>query len=779
MTLLSRFTKADHTAQWVVLVGTWMLIATGLGWFLWSDFQETGDRERDRLATQARVIDDNLSRHLFSVNSALQSVRDDLPYLLKNSDSGELIFRRLLSLREALPGVRTLLLIDANGLAFGSSRPEVKGVNLSTREYFLQAKAGNDLSRLYVSAPFKNTLGVYSLSLSKVLRNHKGEFAGIVSANISAEFSSTLLQSVRYAPQMWAAVVHGSGGVFDVSPNRDDFNSLNLANPDSLLTRHLQSSQSVNLYEDVAQITNQVSLVALRTISPQALNMDMPLVIEVGHGLAGVYGLWRKGAAWSLCFYVLAVTVSVLLLIQYQRRQQASNQQLLEIEIERTQAQAEIQTLAFYDPLTELPNRRMLMDRLKQALANTSRHGRSGALLFIDLDHFKTLNDTLGHFMGDLLLQQVAKRLISCVREGDTVARLGGDEFVVMLENLSKNEPEAALQAKSVGEKILAALGEPYLLENHAHSSTPSVGITLFDANGSVDEPLKRADMAMYQAKAAGRNTLHFFNPELQLAASRRIALQERLAGALGQNEFMLYYQPQVMQSGWVSGVEALLRWRDPERGLVSPAEFIPAAEESELILPLGHWVLQMACRQLALWAGQIATSQLTVAVNVSAKQLAQANFVSEVLEVLEQTGANPSLLKLEMTESMLVHNIEEVIAKMLAIKALGVGFSIDDFGTGYSSLVYLKRLPLDQLKIDQGFVRDILEDSNDAAISNMVIALASSMNLSVIAEGVETSAQRDFLASQGCYTYQGYLYSKPLPVAEFEAWLQALPEPS
>jgi len=437
----------------------------------------------------------------------------------------------------------------------------------------------------------------------------------------------------------------------------------------------------------------------------------------------------------------------------------------------------EIQTLAFYDPLTELPNRRMLTDRLKQALANTPRHNRIGALLFIDLDHFKTLNDTQGHFMGDLLLQQVAKRLRTCVREGDTVARLGGDEFVVMLENLSESETEAAVQAESVGEKIMATLGEPYLLENQNYNSTPSVGITLFDASTqSVDEPLKRADAAMYQAKAAGRNTFRFFNPDLQLAVSRLIELQERLARAVAQSEFVLYYQPQVMQSGCVSGVEVLLRWNDPERGMVLPAEFIPVAEETGLILPLGHWVLQSACQQLAKWAGQVATSQLTVAVNVSAKQLAQANFVTELLGVLEQTGANPALLKLEITESMLVHNIEEVIAKMAAIKALGVGFSIDDFGTGYSSLSYLKRLPLDQLKIDRGFVRDILEDPNDAAISNMVIALATSMKLSVIAEGVETLAQRDFLASQGCCVYQGYLFSKPVPVGAFEAWLHELP---
>jgi diguanylate cyclase (GGDEF)-like protein len=396
-----------------------------------------------------------------------------------------------------------------------------------------------------------------------------------------------------------------------------------------------------------------------------------------------------------------------------------------------------------------------------------------GAILFIDLDAFKTLNDTLGHDKGDLLLQQVAKRLQTCVREGDTVARLGGDEFVVMLEELSESQDEVARQCEAVGEKILATLGQPYLLDGHAVRSTPSIGITLFDGQPNrIDELLKQADLAMYQSKAAGRNTLRFFDAAMQAIVNDRAALEQDLREALRLQQFSLYYQPQIMGEDRLTGAEALLRWQHPQRGMVSPADFIPLAEETGLILPLGHWVLQTACRQLAAWADHSATAGLSIAVNVSARQLHQSDFVEQVLAALQEAGANPGLLKLELTESLLVSNIESTIVKMAALKSRGVGFSLDDFGTGYSSLTYLKRLPLDQLKIDQGFVRDILIDPNDAAIAKMVIALATSLGLGVIAEGVELQGQRDFLARQGCHAYQGYLFSRPLPIDAFEAFV-------
>ncbi|MCT6718987.1 putative bifunctional diguanylate cyclase/phosphodiesterase [Acidovorax sp. K2F] len=437
----------------------------------------------------------------------------------------------------------------------------------------------------------------------------------------------------------------------------------------------------------------------------------------------------------------------------------------------RKAAEDEINSLAFYDPLTRLPNRRLLMDRLKQALVASSRSAKCGALLFIDLDHFKTLNDTLGHDKGDLLLQQVASRLVTCVREGDTVARLGGDEFVVILEDLGENPEEVAAHCRVVGEKIFSALNLSYSLAGYDVRSTPSIGVALFDGpRDSIDELLKQADLAMYQAKTAGRNTLRFFDTAMQAAVSERAVLESDLREALRQQQFALHYQPQVEGQSQITGAEVLLRWRHPQRGMVSPSYFIPLAEETGLIVPLGYWVIHTACAQLARWALRPETAGLCIAVNVSAKQMQQDDFVPQVLALLRDTGAPPHRLKMELTESVLVVEVENTIIKMDALKAHGVGFSLDDFGTGYSSLTYLKRLPLDQLKIDQGFIKDILVDPNDAAIARMVIALAESLGLRVIAEGVEQEAQRAFLANCGCHAYQGYLMAPPVPIADFEA---------
>ncbi len=438
----------------------------------------------------------------------------------------------------------------------------------------------------------------------------------------------------------------------------------------------------------------------------------------------------------------------------------------------RKTAEDEIRNLAFYDPLTQLPNRRLLMDRLEQALASGNRHHRKGALLFIDLDNFKTLNDTLGHDHGDLLLRQVAERLSLCTREGDTVARLGGDEFVVMLENLDEDIFDAANQAETVAIKILSELNQTYWLGVNEHHSSPSIGVTLFgEKPETIAEPLKRADLAMYQAKAAGRNTVRFFDPKMQAMVTQRAELEEDLRDAMLNDQFELHYQAQFNDQGQLFAAEALIRWRHPERGLISPAEFIPIAEDTGLITILGYWVLNTAMQQLAKWAQYPEFACLTLAVNVSPSQFHQKNFVDQVTDVIDLTGADPRRLKLELTEGFSISNIEEVIARMAALRQRGVSFSLDDFGTGYSSLSYLKRLPLDQLKIDQSFVRDILIDPNDAAIAKMVIVLADSLGLSVVAEGVETLAQKAFLEQQGCRAYQGFLYSKPLALAEFEAF--------
>ncbi len=439
----------------------------------------------------------------------------------------------------------------------------------------------------------------------------------------------------------------------------------------------------------------------------------------------------------------------------------------------RKASEEEIERLAFYDPLTRLPNRRLLQDRLKPALALSQRSGQKGALLFIDLDNFKALNDTFGHDMGDLLLQHVAERLNACIRENDTVARLGGDEFVIMLEGLSEQTFEAARQSEAIGNKILEAINQPFQLGTHDYLCTPSIGIALFDGHNHSDELLKRADIAMYQAKASGRNALRFFDPHMQHLITARVSLEDELRKALAGQQFQLYYQIQVDSPGCPVGVEALIRWFHPERGLISPSAFIPLAEETGLILPIGHWVLENACAQLNLWQQESATRKLALSVNVSAKQFFQVDFTAQVQACIQRYAINPRLLKLELTESILIKNIEDTIAIMDALGEIGVQFSLDDFGTGYSSLQYLKKLPLTQLKIDQSFVRDIASDKGDQAIVRTIVAMATSLNLSVIAEGVETEEQLQLLASLGCSNYQGYLFSRPLPVEKLDALLK------
>jgi diguanylate cyclase (GGDEF)-like protein/PAS domain S-box-containing protein len=448
-------------------------------------------------------------------------------------------------------------------------------------------------------------------------------------------------------------------------------------------------------------------------------------------------------------------------------------QAVLEIETDITQRKHDehaILRLAFFDPLTRLPNRRLLLDRLRHAVASTKRDGHGGALLFLDLDHFKTLNDTLGHDKGDQLLQQVARRLEAWVpRDSDTVARHGGDEFVIVLEDLSAHREEAAAQAEVVAEKLLAAFAEPFQLDGHEHYASPSIGVALFDKDiKDIDELLKRADLAMYQAKAAGRSTIRFFDLQMQTVINARVALEADLRRSLQTGGFTVNYQRQTDSSGHTVGAEALLRWQRPGRLQVSPSVFIPLAEETGLILQLGEWVLEAACRQLVSWDSRPDTAHLTMAVNVSARQFRQPAFVDQVLQVIARTGADPRRIKLELTESLLLANIENTVETMHALKEKGIGFALDDFGTGYSSLAYLKRLPLDQLKIDQSFVRDVLTDPNDAAIARTILGLGHTLGLEVIAEGVETADQRDFLALHGCRAFQGFLFGRPVAAEQF-----------
>ncbi len=436
----------------------------------------------------------------------------------------------------------------------------------------------------------------------------------------------------------------------------------------------------------------------------------------------------------------------------------------------RKQTEEDIHRLAFYDALTTLPNRRLLQERLAQSMSISARSGKHGALMFIDLDNFKSLNDTQGHDYGDLLLQEVASRLSRNVREGDTVARLGGDEFVVALESLNSIAQEAAVQAETIAEKIRNELSLPYQLNGIEHHSSPSIGVSLFRGHqNSLDEVLKQSDLAMYQAKASGRNKVCFFDPAMQARMDYRAELEQDLRASLRSQQLMLHYQMQVDDAGHVVGAEALLRWNHPERGMVSPAQFIPLAEEIGMILPIGDWVLEQACQQLKKWEREPAMRDIRLAVNISARQLSQPYFVELVKETIEQSGIRATQLKLELTESFILNDIEEAIEKMLELRTIGVRFSMDDFGTGYSSLAYLTRLPLEQLKIDQSFVRDISRDKNSRVMTRTIINIAHNFGLEVIAEGVETDEQLAFLRQYGCTRFQGYLFGKPVPAQTFE----------
>lgn len=434
----------------------------------------------------------------------------------------------------------------------------------------------------------------------------------------------------------------------------------------------------------------------------------------------------------------------------------------------------EILNLAFYDPLTHLPNRRLLMDRLQHLIAMNQRDDAHSAILFIDLDNFKTLNDTRGHDAGDLLLVEAAHRLQTCVRESDTVARLGGDEFVVVLQALSPIIDEAALQADRIAEKIRLLLNEPYEITDFIHHGSGSIGVCLFQGGDiTVKDLFKRADTAMYEAKTSGRNAVRFFDPAMQAVLVIKMMLESNLRVALALEQFQLYYQIQVDADGNVIGAEALLRWIHPDRGFISPLEFIPIAEQTGLIVPIGTWVLETACNQLKKWARNPRTAHLSLAVNVSAKQFQQADFVETVTETVRLHQIDPSRLKIELTESTILDNVDATTEKMQQLKKLGIAFSMDDFGTGYSSLAYLQKLPLNQLKIDQSFVRDLSDDESDATIVRAIISLGLNLGLDVIAEGVETVAQRRFLIEHNCLTFQGYLYSKPIPIECLEKLLE------
>lgn len=888
--------RVSARLHWLLLIALLIPpLAVGVA-YSWSQHQQIEQQERQRLRTMLRVLDENLSKQMRSADAALDTIQSDLDYMMSQSSGQEFMNRRMEALTKALPGIRTILLLDSQGIAIASGRRELIGRDFSEREYFRRALTAEGAQRgLHLSPPFRTVLGVYAMNISKVVVDARGKVAGVLSATIDPEFFQTLMSSARYDDDVGVALAHGEGQLVMTSPARPDLAGANLAIPDSLYTRHMASAGPLSFLRGALLTPGEDRLVAQKTFLPESLNMDRPMVLSVTRSIPDLYAPWWRETLLLAAAYLITMALAVAMMWMFQRRQrelavQREKDEAVQLAIqaqvqlaatafesqesilitdarreilrvnqaferstghapasaigqpmksfyqipahaegeqafwdgvarqgswqgemkgqkqagqttpywatlsavtdhhgalshfvchfndisERKAAEDKAQALANFDPLTGLPNRRLLMNRLQQAQDQCLRKGGLGALMFIDLDNFKTLNDTRGHHEGDLLLEQVAQRLLGTVGSEGTVARLGGDEFVVMLEALASDSRDASLQAETVANRIMAKLNQAYQIDAKPHHSTPSIGITLFgDVAESTDEPLKRADMAMYRAKAAGRNCLRFFDAETQTNLNRRSELESSLRLAIAKGQLSAYYQAQIGDGGQVIGAEVLLRWQQEDGQWISPAEFIPIAEETGLIVPIGNWALQQACQQLARWKQTENFQNLTLSVNISARQFYQGGFVHDVSEALLSAQADASRLKLEITESLLIANAEEVAAKMAVLKEQGIGFSLDDFGTGYSSLSYLKRLPLDQLKIDQSFVRDILVDANDAAIAKMIIALGKSMGLMVIAEGVETQEQRERLSELGCSAYQGYLFCRPMPIEPFESFLQ------
>jgi diguanylate cyclase (GGDEF)-like protein len=653
--------------------------------------------------------------------------------------------------------LRNLSLLDAHGKMLATSDPAGTSLNLNLPPGYLDEVLAYAVSTLVISAPavsFSSSEPV----LYMARHIHMADATRVVAV---AEVPLVLLTNIMVQgvdlPGLEVTLERANGAFLASMPVQTAASKHPLV---PLLKTPQPDGKPVRM---AARLSGQPAIVVARPILYRGVLVAASLPVDAALTSWRTQRNFILGAA--IIFAIMIVSAGGFA-INYLARLTEARQNL-------ASSKAEVDQLAFFDPLTGLPNRRLLMDRLQKTLSANARSGQLGALLFLDLDRFKTLNDTMGHDVGDELLRQVGQRLMTTVRNIDTVARLGGDEFVVMLTDLTTENSRAVSTAQRVGQKLLASLNEPYQLGGYRHLSTPSIGATVFGNEvQSLTDVLKQADIAMYQVKAGGRNGLCFFDPKMQADITARADLESDLRLALAEEQFQLFYQPQHQLFGHVVGAEVLIRWHHPRRGMVPPGEFIPVAEDSELILPIGEWVLRTACQQLAAWRDNPIYQNLLLSVNVSARQFLQTSFVQDVTSILQETGVAPQSLKLELTESLVLENVEGTIRKMTELKALGVQFSVDDFGTGHSSLAYLTRLPLDQLKIDQSFVRNIGIKDTDGVIVQTIIGMARNLGLEVIAEGVETEEQREFLALHGCTMYQGYLFGKPMPLDAFEAML-------
>ena len=996
--------------QWLILVAALLIIGTILGLISYREHQGVESQQAYLMRNQAQVVAKNIDQQLESVCRALLGVREDIP-AWKHEGSWAGANRRLKAFSDAMPGVRTLLIIDAKGTVLASSRKELLGRNFSWREYYKAAHRRPDPDMVYLSPPFASVLGVYSLTLSMTMPDPSGEFGGVIVSSLNPEFFSTVLKSVNYAPDVWSAIAHSDGLQFLMEPMRKGMAGKNLAVPGSFFTRHMQSGRKDSLLTGLARATGEERMMALRTMKPSSVALDKSLILAVGRNIKPMYAKWRRKALVEsillACITLLAVTglaifqrrqrqywehaekaqaelrdselwmrtffnsldmaafmvtpdrrlvncnetalnmfgysmeemkeqptrvlhvdddhyrefgrrlqghfdrgevakfefearrkngqvfpsehtvgllsaedgepMGIMSLVRdiTERRQVEQQRQMTatvfenslegiivadpdgkvqmvnpaysaitgfsakeivgsDLNIFRSETddpgfvqelwaaltekgrwsgeywnrrkngeaypewlnvvlvkdfqdrianivvifhditdiklkEEQITYQANHDALTGLPNRALLSDRLNQTIAHAERKNENFAVVFLDLDHFKRINDSLGHQAGDILLKQTAKRIKSCLREGDTISRQGGDEFVIILPGASTVE-----ETTEAVRRISTVLERPFSIQGRDLFVTTSMGITFFPDDAKDAETLiKNADMAMYQAKGEGRNKFHLFTSALDALAQQRMQLELLLYRALERDELAVHYQPRVdLASGSVVGMEALVRWQRPGHGLVMPGDFIPLAEETGLILPIGGEVLEKACRQTHQWH-QAGHAELCISVNISPRQFEQENLAEMVDKILRETGLPATHLELEITETAIMKDVDKAMQIMADLTSIGVKLSLDDFGTGYSSLNYFKRFPINTLKIDQSFVRDINRDFNDAAIVKTIIAMGMVLDLQVVAEGVETADQLAFLREQGCNEYQGYYFSRPIPAEEFQKLLK------
>lgn len=875
------------TRQWLILAVVLVLIGGAVAHNIYKMYQDLTQGEQQRLLTQSRVVAKNLEEQFEAAERVIRLITEEL-HGRSAAEWGALVpEKRIALLVEAMPAFRVLNVLDADGRVRLSNLPELVGVDLGRRDYFLHVRSQQQRDGFFLSEPFKTRLNVWGMNLIRVINGPGAGFGGIVSATLNPDYFSGFLGAVNYSDDMLSVIVHGDGLVYAMAPLREEVSGKNLGRPDTLFTRHRDSGRQESIFSETLYATDDERMVVFRTFQPKHLQLDKPLQILASRSLAAITADWRRHARYQTITFITISLLSVLVLLVYQRR---LHRQLLEAELveahlrkltlgvensangvlitdingtieyvnrkftqitgfsareaigkkpsilksevtprevfeelwttilrgeewhgellnrrksgevywsvasisplrdeqgaithfianvedinERKNAEATIQHLAYFDPLTDLPNRRMLQDRLEQGLKRSRRQDSGMALLYIDLDSFKHVNDSLGHPAGDSLLRKLSRRLVAALRDDDVVCRLGGDEFAVILHDIHHDE-----DVVPVANKLLRAIEKPVQLEEGELLVSASIGIALFPKDGNDSKTLeKNADLALYHAKEQGKNTFRFFSEELNRSLQDRIALDQGLRYILERNELELHYQPKVaLASGAVVGVEALVRWNSAEFGLVSPLRFIPLAEENRQIIPIGEWVLRTACRQQVAWLQQ--GLPLVMAVNLSAVQLKSAELIDRIAVIIAETGIDPAHLELELTESALVENPSEVVRVLERLRGLGCGISIDDFGTGYSSLSYLKSFPVTILKIDRSFVRDLAQDSGDRAIARSVVDLAKNLRMQTVAEGVETGEQLAILQEIGCTFIQGYYYSRPVPADQLPETIRLLNE--